>query len=131
MMADLGTEFELGEGSIILIAVIVIGYFVYKGGGSLATVLTSVGNSIKDAAGGLKPTQTIPGAPSCFQVYGTGQTVSQLLALGYTPDQINQMLAQNATSGGPVLTIPVSTGEPIPTNPLPQFPLGCSCNMNC
>ena len=127
-MADLGTEFELGEGSVILIAVIVIGYFVYKGGGSLASVLSSVGSSIKDAAGGLKPTQTLPSVPGCFQVYGTGQTVSQLLALGYTKDQINQMLAQNAQSGGPILVQPIPTGTVGPPNMPPTPGMTFCCN---
>ena len=111
-MANIGTEFELGEGSVILVAIIVIGYFVYKAGGSLGTFLAPIFTSVKDATGGVGPLQTLPGVPGCFEVYGTGSTVSELLALGYTSDQINQMIAQNAQSGGPILTAPSTPYRP-------------------
>jgi hypothetical protein len=111
----LSDQVELGEIGIILGAVIVIGYAISRATGSLAdaakSVTTAVGNaasSARDAVGGLAPTQTLPSSAGGVTVGKTGQTVSDLLAAGYTQEQIDQMIAQ----GGLVMTAPVGCCRP-------------------
>jgi uncharacterized protein (UPF0333 family) len=121
-------EIEGGELSIILVSIIIIGYFIYKGSGSLVSAAQSVGTAVKDAANntvsavqGVAPLQSLPTVSSCALVAGTGHTVSELIALGYTPDQINQILADSVQSGKNPVQMPTGISDYCPC-PCPVCP---------
>ena len=108
---------------IILAALGALAYFIYTGVAPLSSALTSAQQKLAAAAAaaaaaakaGVQDTanQVMFGAPfnSNDVVPGTGQTVGELQAIGYTSAQIGQMYQQDtqnwlANNGAVDMTIP-------------------------
>ena len=84
-------DIEGGELAIILAAVAVIGYGIYKAGGSLSNFFSSIKLPSLPASVTGTPLQ---GFAPCTIIPGTGETVAQLQALGYSNTEIATMWAQ-------------------------------------
>ena len=99
-----------GAGELEVLAILAaiggLGYVLYKAIPSAIGAVKSTAASMSSAAAGLAPTQSLNVAYNAV-IPGTGQTVSELLALGYTNDEINQMAADAiAMYGQPVFMQP-------------------------
>jgi hypothetical protein len=96
---------------MILAAVAGIGYVLYKAvPKGVADLAKGVSNAAGAAAGSvadyLAPTPQ-PSANTSYEIPGTGQTVSDLVARGWTNDEINQLLADAiAKYGMPAIAAP-------------------------
>ncbi len=100
------------EGLITIGGIGILAYLGYLAYQALKGPVASASSSIASAARGLAPTGSIA-AQGAFQVPGTGQTVSDLIALGYSNDEISQMLADaSAQYGQPITVAPPDVTEP-------------------
>jgi hypothetical protein len=107
MPADVGENIELGEWVFIIAGVALVLYFVKKGasatGGALSGLLDSIGLGATPPASIQSENQAsnaiLANCYPCLNakylatiVPGTGNTVGELLKLGYTQKQINGMI---------------------------------------
>jgi hypothetical protein len=91
----------------VLGLIAVLGYLGYLAYSKLSGPVSTAASSVASASRGLMPLQTLVTAGNDAIVPGTGQSVGTLLLLGYTPAQVNQMLADAAAQyGTPVLMNP-------------------------
>ena len=93
------------DGLLLLGAMGGLAYLFYKSGGA-GKLSTSLANTLVPQPAGLT-------VPSNYVVPGTGgQSVSDLIASGYTPDQVNAILAQaNSETGMPVMVAAPAVSE--------------------
>jgi len=98
-VADIGAEVELGEFAVIAVAVVVIGYALYKSfgtlGGGLKSAWNSVSDSVSNAAASVNQAVQKSSQDSQYVVPGTGLTIQQLEnCYGYTSCQVTCIIQQ-------------------------------------
>lgn len=103
---------------VILGALGALAYVLYKAIPSAAAAASNAAASVSSAAAGMAPLQTI-NLNQQYQIPGTGQTVSDLIAAGWSQPQIDQLLAQATETYG---TPAVSVTPTIDVSPSPYYP---------
>jgi hypothetical protein len=114
----------------ILGAIGVAAYLIYqavpKVGAGISAAASATGTA---AANVLMPTGQLNATYGNYEIPGTGQSVSDLVAAGWSTDEINQLLAQaNQTYGTPVMSAPVIQVQDAPPIVV-QTPAGWAASL--